>query len=225
MTIKATLLGATGLIGSHILQTLTEDPAFDEVKVIVRRPLEMKHPKVKVEVIDFNDEKQFAAAMAGSELIFCAIGTTQKKVKGDKDAYRKIDYDIPVNAAKFCLKGGCKQFLIVSSIGADSGKSNFYLKLKGEVEDTLTELAEKEDGIESLSIFRPSLLLGDRSETRIAESIGQFIAKGLSFLFPNDYKPIKGKHVAQAMVEAAKREHKGVEVYKYKDMKELMGEG
>ncbi|MEX2484997.1 MAG: NAD(P)H-binding protein [Brumimicrobium sp.] len=220
---KATLLGATGLIGSHILNTLQKDPTFDEIKVIVRRPLEIDDPKVKVVVIDFEDEAQFEAAMKESDVVFSAIGTTQKKVKGDKEAYRKIDYDITVNAAKFGLKHGCKQFLVVSSIGADSSKRNFYLKLKGEVEDDLTALAEKEDGFKSLSIFRPSLLLGDRSETRIAESIGQFFGRALSFLFPKDYKPIKGKEVAEVMVEVAKRDVKGVEVYEYAGMKELVG--
>lgn len=223
MTKKATLLGATGLIGGHILNFLKEDPAFDKIKVIVRRELEIEHPKVKVVVIDFEDEAQFEEAMKGSNVVFSAIGTTQKKVKGDKAAYRKIDYGITLNAAKFGLKHGGKQFLVVSSIGADSNKSNFYLKLKGEVEEDLTALAEKEDGFESLSIFRPSLLLGDRNETRIAESIGQFFAKGLSFLFPKDYKPIKGKEVAEAMVEASKRDEKGVEVYRYAEMKELVG--
>lgn len=222
MTKKATLLGATGLIGSHILNLLKEDTAFDEIKVIVRRPLEEKHPKVNVVVIDFNNTEEFEAAMRGSEIVFSAIGTTQKKVKGDKEAYRKIDYDITVNAAKFSLKSGCKQFLVVSSIGADSSKSNFYLKLKGEVEDALRELTGKDDGIESLSIFRPSLLLGNRSETRIAESIGQFFAKGLSFLFPKDYKPIEGKKVAEAMVEVAKTGEKGVVVYEYGEMKKVL---
>ncbi|PHR46410.1 MAG: segregation protein B [Fluviicola sp.] len=223
MTKKATLLGATGLIGGHILNTLQKDPAFDEIKVIVRRPLAIDDPKVKVVEIDFEDKAQFEGAMKGSDAVFSAIGTTQKKVKGDKEAYRKIDYDITLNAAKFSLKHGCKQFLVVSSIGADSSKSNFYLKLKGEVEDDLTALVEEPDGFESVSIFRPSLLLGDRNETRIAENIGQFFAKGLSFLFPKDYKPIKGKEVAQAMVEAAKRDERGVEVYRYARMKELVG--
>lgn len=218
MTKKATLLGATGLIGGHILNFLKEDPTFDEIKVIVRRPFEIDHPKVKVVVIDFNNTEEFEAAMKGSDVVFSAIGTTQKKVKGDKEAYRKIDYDVTVNAAKFGLKHGCKQFLVVSSIGADSSKSNFYLKLKGEVEDTLRELVKKENGLESLSIFRPSLLLGDRNETRIAESIGQFFAKGLSFLFPKDYKPIKGEEVAKAMVEVAKIGKEGVEVYSNRRM-------
>jgi len=222
MKTTATLLGMTGLIGGHILEFLKEDPAFDEVKVIARRPLKIEHPKVKVEVIDFSDMTQFENAMVGSDIVFSAIGTTQKKVKGDKAAYRKVDFDIPVNAAKFGLKSGCKKFLLVSSIGADSSKSGFYLKLKGEVEDTLTELSKKSEGIESLSIFRPSLLLGNRSETRIAEGIGQSLSKALSFLFPSNMKPIEGQDVAKAMVEAAKLNKKGVEVYHYAEIKALV---
>jgi uncharacterized protein YbjT (DUF2867 family) len=221
MKSTAILLGATGLIGGHILDALKSDVSFDTIKVIVRRPFKVDHPKVKVEVIDFEDANQFELAMQGGDVIFSAIGTTQKKVKGDKEKYRKIDFDITVNAAKFGSKGGCKQFLVVSSVGADSSKSGFYLKLKGEVEDALIDLSQKEDGIESLSIFRPSLLLGERSETRIAESIGQFFSKALSFLFPKNMKPIKGKTVAQAMVEEAKLNKKGVEVYYYQEMKDL----
>lgn len=214
---KATLLGATGLIGGQLLNILQNDEAFEEVKVIVRSPLEIKHPKVKVVVIDFNVPAQFETAMEGSEVVFCAIGTTQKKVKGDKEAYKRIDFDIPVNAAKYSLQAGAQQFLIVSSIGADSKKKGFYLKLKGEVEDALTSL-----NFTSLSIFRPSLLLGKRSESRTAEDIGQFFSKVLKFIMPSNFKPIEGEKVAKAMVEASKSNKKGVEIYHYKEMQELI---
>ncbi|WP_417265097.1 NAD(P)H-binding protein [Brumimicrobium sp.] len=219
----ATLLGATGLIGGHILELLQNDSYFEEVRVIVRRPLEIAHPKVKVVVIDFADEFQFKAAMEGSDLVFCAIGTTQKKVKGDKKLYRSIDFDIPINAAKHSIKYGCKQFLIVSSLGADSSKRGFYLKLKGEVEEALIAKMHPTVGFHSLSIFRPSLLLGDRKEKRLAEDIGQFFGKVLKFLMPGKSKPIEGENVAKAMVAAAKLNKKGVEIYHYKEMKELVG--
>jgi uncharacterized protein YbjT (DUF2867 family) len=221
MKSTAILLGATGLIGGHILDALKADSEFDSIKIIVRRPFTDDHPKVKVVVINFEDANQFESAMQGGDVIFSAIGTTQKKVKGNKEKYRKIDFDITVNAAKFGSKGDCKKFLVVSSIGADSNKSGFYLKLKGEVEDALVDLSQKEDGLQSLSIFRPSLLLGERSETRIAESIGQFFSKVLSFLFPKNMKPIKAKTVAESMVKASKLNKKGVEVYHYQEMKDL----
>ncbi|PWH85122.1 NAD(P)H-binding protein [Brumimicrobium oceani] len=215
----ATILGATGLIGGHLLEILKKETFYDEVRVISRRPLEINHPKVSVVVINFDDEPQFKAAIDGSSVVFCAIGTTQKKVKGDKKLYRKIDFDIPVNAAKHCVKYECKQFLIVSSLGADSIKSGFYLKLKGEVEDALKAKVQSPVGLDSLSIFRPSLLLGERSESRFAEGIGQFFGKALKFLMPGNSKPIEGENVAKAMVEVAKLNKKGVEVYHYKEMK------
>src|SRR5690554_6108153 len=186
----ANVLGATGLIGGHILNYLKEDAYFDEIKVIVRRPFEIDNPKVKVEIIYFENHQEYSNALQGSDIVFCAIGTTQKKVKGDKDAYRKVDFDIPVNAAKLGSEQGIKKFLIVSSLGADSSKSGFYLKLKGEVEDALIAKMDPTVGFDSLSIFRPSLLLGNRSEKRLAEDIGQFFSKALKLLMPGNIKPI-----------------------------------
>lgn len=222
MKSTAILIGATGLIGGHILEALKHDNTYDVIKVVVRRQFKDDHPKVKVEVIDFNDEDEFKAAMEGGNVVFSTIGTTQKKVKGDKDAYRKVDFDITVNAAKFSSFYGCKQFIVVSSVGADSSKGGFYLKLKGEVEDALIELAKAPQGIESLSIFRPSLLLGDRSETRMLEGIGRFLSKALSFLFPKKMKPVQAITVARAMVAASKLRKRGVKVYHYEDMRNLI---
>src|SRR5690554_2232526 len=200
----ANVLGATGLIGGHILNYLKEDAYFDEIKVIVRRPFEIDNPKVKVEIIYFENHQEYSNALQGSDIVFCAIGTTQKKVKGDKDAYRKVDLDIPVNAAKLGSEQGIEKFLIVSSLGADSSRSGFYLKLKGEVEDALIEQMKNAKEQQQLSIFRPSLLLGERSEQRFAEHIGQFFSKILKFLMPGKTKPIEAKNVAKAMVEVAK---------------------
>src|SRR5690554_8212296 len=122
---SASRLRAAPFIGGHVFDILKKQTLHDEVRVISRRPLEIDHPIVNVAVIDFNDELQFKAALEGSDLVFCAIGTTQKKVKGDKKLYRSIDFDIPINAAKHSIKYGCKQFLIVSSLGADSSKRGF----------------------------------------------------------------------------------------------------
>jgi uncharacterized protein YbjT (DUF2867 family) len=120
--------------------------------------------------VDFNDAESFRLALEGSDVVFCAIGTTQKKVKGDKEAYRKVDYNITVNAAKFCKLNSCETFVLVSSVGANSKSKNFYLKLKGEVED-----AVKSVGLKSVHIMRPSVLLGDRKEFRLGEKISKSI--------------------------------------------------
>lgn len=214
---KATLIGATGLIGGHLLNLLIDDETFESIKIIVRRPIQITHPKIKIEIIDFDDQTQFSNAVKDSEIIFCAIGTTQKKVKGDLKAYRKVDFDIPIHTAQYGLQEGMQQFLLVSSIGANSKKGNFYLKLKGEVEDALIA-----QNIPSLSIFRPSLLLGKRNEKRTVENIGQFFGKFLKVISPKKYKPIEAKNVAKAMVESAKLNQKGKHIFEYEEMKNLI---
>jgi len=212
----ATLIGATGLIGSQILQRLLEDPDFTIIKVLVRRPFDLTHPKVQLILLDFADEAAYQAAIAGSDVVFCSVGTTLKQVNGDMVAYRKIDYDIPVNAARFCAATACPKFLLVSSIGADSQSRNFYLKLKGEVEEKVGSL-----GLPTVSIFRPSMLLGQRAEFRLGEKIGQVLMGVLGFLIPAQYKAIDVKTVAKAMVTVAKKDTVGVQFYTYVEMMRL----
>lgn len=106
----ATVIGATGLIGSHLVELLQDDPYFSTIVVLSRRPVSFDHPNVQLLVIDFADTVAFKTAIAGSDAVFCAVGTTQKKVKGDKAAYRKVDYDIPVNAARFCAEQAVRIF-------------------------------------------------------------------------------------------------------------------
>jgi uncharacterized protein YbjT (DUF2867 family) len=211
--LKATLIGATGLIGSELFELLIEDEAFSEIKILVRREVDFKHPKVKTAIIDFEDEAAFQSEILAGSIIFCAVGTTNKKARGDKSKYRKVDYDIPVNAAKFGLGKGCKQFVLVSSYGANSSSSNFYTKLKGEVEDCLQELS-----IPSLAIFRPSILLGNRDEFRLGELTAKFLMNAFSFLLPTNVKPIQAKDVAKSMMIAAKKNPEGTQVYQYKEM-------
>src|SRR6185436_7972134 len=123
----ATLVGATGLIGSYLLEALLDDPYFDTVRILIRRPTDITHPKLEKKIVDFNDSDSLLVALSNSAVVFCAIGTTQKKVKGDKEAYRKIDFDIPVKLARFCKMSGCEKFILVSSVGANSKSSNFYI--------------------------------------------------------------------------------------------------
>jgi len=213
---RATLIGATGLIGGYLLEEILKDNYFDIVRILVRRPVEQTHPKLEKKLLDFNDTESFRLALEDSDVVFCAIGTTQKKVKGDKAAYRKIDYDIAVNAARYCKMSGCEKFILVSSVGANSKSNNFYLKLKGEIED-----AVKAVGLRSIHIMRPSMLLGDRKEFRLGEKIGSPVMKAISFLFPVKYKPIHAREVAKAMLAAAKKTDDGFFNYEYKSIKHL----
>jgi uncharacterized protein YbjT (DUF2867 family) len=218
----ATVIGASGLIGSHLLQLLLKDDYWQQVRIIVRRTLNLQHEKLEELVIDFNNEKSFEKAVAGSEVVFCAIGTTQKKVKGDKDAYRKVDYDIAVNAAKAAAKYGVFSFLLVSSVGANAdNNNNFYIKLKGVVEETVSK-----ESIPQLHIFRPSLLMGNRAEKRTGENIFQALAPIFSPLLlgkARKYKPIKADDVARAMLAASKLQTKGIFIHEYDGMRKLMG--
>src|SRR4030095_4061001 len=126
----ATLVGATGLIGSYLLEELLNDPYFDTVRILIRRPIDITGSKLEKKIVDFNDSDSLLVALSNSDVLFCAIGTTQKKVKGDKEAYRKTDFDIPVKLARFCKMTGYEKFILVSSIGANNKSSSFYLQLK-----------------------------------------------------------------------------------------------
>jgi uncharacterized protein YbjT (DUF2867 family) len=211
----ASLIGATGLIGSHLTKLLSSDPFFKTIKVLVRRPVKFDNPNIRVVIIDFSDITAFESALAGSDYVFCTVGTTRKKVNGDMAAYRKVDFDIPVNAARFCEDAGIHHFLFVSSVGANSGSSNFYLKLKGEVENAVGKM-----NIRSISVFRPSMLLGKRQESRPAEKIGQLV-RPLSFLLPSKYKPIEARDVARAMIAVSKMDAPGFCIYHYPDIMKL----
>jgi len=217
MSVKtATLIGATGLIGGELLNLLLNDPYFETVRVIVRRPFPLDHPKLEKKLVDFTDNDSLLVALDNSDVVFCTVGTTQRKVKGDKEAYRKVDYDIPVHAARFCKMTGCKTFVLVSAVGADSKNNNFYLKLKGEVEDAI-----KGSGLETVHIMRPSMLLGNRNEFRLGEKIGQGVMQAFSFLLPSKYKPVHAREVAKAMLNTAKDHKEGFFIYEYKEIKKL----
>lgn len=214
----ATLIGATGLIGGYLLEELLNDDYFDTVRILIRRPAETSHPKLEKKIVNFNDNDSMLIAMNNSDVVFCSVGTTQKKVKGNKEAYRKVDYDIPVNAARFCKMTGCEKFVFVSSVGANSKSKNFYLKLKGEVED-----AVKVAGLKSVHIMRPSMLLGDRKEFRLGEKIGKGVIKIFSFLLPSNYKAVHGADVAKAMQSAAKKNEEGFFIHEFNSIKQLAG--
>lgn len=210
---SAIILGATGLIGGHLMDELSEDDTFTSLTVLSRRPVEFDTPKIQVKVIDFQDEKSFRNAIEPCDCIFSAIGTTNRKVDGDEEAYRRIDFDIPVNAARYGSEKVVNHFLLVSSVGANSTSGNFYLKLKGEIEEAI-----QRTNIPNISVFRPSILLGDRNESRPAERIGQIWMNAFSFLIPSVYKPIEAKKVSKAMVAAIDREQPGFQIYHYKEI-------
>jgi uncharacterized protein YbjT (DUF2867 family) len=216
MSKTAALIGATGLTGNYLLNALLNDPFYDTVKILIRRPLDINNSKLEKKIVDFNDSDSLLIALSNSDIVFCAVGTTQRNVKGDKEAYRKVDFDIPVKAARFCKMTGCEKFVLVSAVGANSTSRNFYLHLKGEVEDAI-----KETGLKTVHIMRPSMLMGNRKEFRPGEKIGKVMMGALSLMIPSKYKAIHAGDVARAMLAASKQDKEGFFIYHYKEIKEL----
>ena len=164
--IKITLFGPTGLIGNEILKLLENDSDFEKINVVSRRPVELKSRKSSLNIIDFKDFNSYLNVIDGSDVVLAAIGTTQSKVGFNKKKYREIDFDIISNTVKACKEKNVKHFSFVSSAGADINNKSFYLKLKGEIEK---EVESKQ--LNSSTIYRPSLLLGNRKENRFGEKV------------------------------------------------------
>ncbi|MDX2047054.1 MAG: NAD(P)H-binding protein [Chitinophagaceae bacterium] len=216
----ATVIGATGLVGGHLLQLLLHEKKYDRIRLIVRRQAAIELPGADIKIISFENNMEFENAISGSDVVFCAVGTTQKKVKGDQLAYRKIDFDIPVTAAKLCKRTGCNTFVFVSSVGANSKSNNFYLNLKGETEDSIKEFSLKQT-----HIMRPSVLLGSRKESRAGEKIAGGMMSAFSFLLMGKfrkYKPMEAENVAKAMLAASLLKQEGFTIYEYDDMIKLI---
>lgn len=197
----AILLGASGLVGNEVLQLLLSSPDFRKVKIFVRKSISIVHEKLEQHIINFDSISNYTELIKG-DVFFCCIGTTIKKA-GSRDAFIKVDYTYPTEFAKIAKTNGIKHFLFISSLGADKNSTNFYLKMKGDTESVLEQL-----NFETLTILRPSVLLGKRNEFRLGENIGKLIMKAISFLFVaklKKYKPIEAYTVAKAMVILSKR--------------------
>ncbi|HOI32438.1 MAG: NAD(P)H-binding protein [Bacteroidales bacterium] len=212
-----TIIGSTGLIGNELLKLMSNDESLHTIRLVNRRSVALKNDKTQQKIIDFQDEAAFREAIAGSDAVFVCVGTTHKKVKGDQIAYRKVDYDIPVNAARYCAETKVEKLLIVSSIGADVKSRNFYTRLKGEMEAAVTGF-----NLPLTIFFRPSMLLGQRKEFRLGESIGKMLMKPIGFLLPENYRPVQASFVAKTMLLAAKSSMSGHKVFHLREMKQMI---
>ena len=195
----AIIVGATGLTGSLLLELLLEDAGYKTIKVLTRTPLTFKHPRIVNFTGDLlsleNFEKDFLA-----DEVFCCIGTTAKKTP-DKELYRKIDFGIPVKAAQLCKKNNIPGFVVVSSLGADAKNSIFYSRTKGEMEEAVLGIK-----LPYTYILRPSLIIGNRKEKRMAESLASSFFKitGPLLIGPlKKYAPNKATDIAKAMLAVA----------------------
>ncbi|MDA9638772.1 NAD(P)H-binding protein [bacterium] len=213
---QVTLFGATGLIGGYLLKFLLKDSDIHLINLVGRKPFHLKHDKINNIVIDFEDFSSILNSVSGSELVFVSIGTTMSKVNGDKQKYKSVDFDIIFNIAKACKQKNVRQLIYVSSLGANSNSSNFYLRLKGEIDEAIAEL-----NLNSTSVFRPSVLLGKRNESRPGEKILQFVMPLLDFIIPSDSKAIKAEDVAKSMLNNSKNYKSGFHIFQYNQIKNI----
>lgn len=218
-TKTAWLLGATGLVGGELVHQLIDRKLFASVTLVSRRMLDVPGDTIHQSIINFDDVSAYDALPA-PHTVFCCLGTTRKKA-GSKEAFYKVDYEYCVNAARAAKEKGAEHFLLVSAIGSDKKSPSFYSRTKGECEDAISDL-----GFKHFSIFRPSLLIGERAEKRWAEELGTKVFAWTQRLWSGPLKPyhaITGKDVALAMAAIAKEklhesENVGRRVYSYATM-------
>lgn len=206
---RACIMGASGLVGGELLSDLLHRPEYDRVTILVRRQMPIAHPKLEQKVVDFD---HLPADAVQADDCFCCLGTTIKKA-GSQAAFRQVDFEYPVAFAGLAKQSGARQFLIVTAMGADARSSIFYNRVKGEVEEALGQI-----GLPGLHIFRPSLLLGNRREFRLGESIAATVSPVIAPLLLGGlrkYRPIQGYVVARAMRNVALQwpEAEGTHIY------------
>lgn len=205
----AILLGASGLVGSFLLDILLNSEEYRSVIIFVRKEIGLKHSKLTEHIIDFDQLDKYADLVQGDDL-FCCLGTTIKQAK-TREAFKLVDYYYPLKFAELAKKNGVTQFLMVTSIGANDTSSVFYLKTKGECEEAIKKL-----NLSSTSIFRPSSLLGPRKVVRPQERIGEIVMKVFSFCLIGKlkkYRPIQAQRVAEAMSIVAQSPKQGFTIY------------
>ena len=215
--VEASVFGATGLIGSKLIEYLKKDPGFVQVNLVVRSPIKLNAKKIKIHKINLFKKSEIFKTLKTSKVVFLSIGTTMSKVKGDIDRYERIDFGITKDVADSCKELGVDKLILVSSSGADLNSKSFYLKLKGKIEKYVSNI-----NLKSVSIIRPSLLLGKRNEKRFGEKLAQIILPKISFLMPSKYKPISAEKVAKAMIQLSKTDSEGVKIFNYAEIINLL---
>lgn len=201
MNKQAAIFGATGAVGQQLLTLCLEGDRYQQVTVIARRPSTHSHQKLSWLQADFDtlDTQPVISALQGGD-VFCCLGTTMKAA-GSKQAFRRVDFDYVLAAARFAQRCQANSFNMVSALGADSGSKAFYNQTKGDIEAAL--IAEQ---FTHLRIFRPSLLKGPRAELRLAEAIGNKVSTLLRPLFSlglQKYQPLAIEKLARALYQTA----------------------
>jgi uncharacterized protein YbjT (DUF2867 family) len=192
----AVIAGSTGLIGQELIKLLSEDSRYEKILALTRTPKKSDLPKVEYVVVNFDSLSNYQKEIQGDDA-FCALGTTKQKA-GSKEAFYKVDYTYIWEFGRIMAKNEAQSFSLVSSMGADKDSFFYYSEVKGKIEDAISQL-----DFEKITIVRPSLLLGDRTEERFGEGIAQTFSKLFSPIIPAKYDGIEASQVAKAMIKAA----------------------
>ena len=203
------MVGGSGLIGSCLLSELRSSDEISDILLVARSASGISDPKIRELILNFDDLDSHAEELK-ADIIFSCLGTTTGKTP-DANLYRKIDLEYPLKMLHIGMNKGLKQFHIVTSIGADAASSNSYLKLKGELENSL-----KSSGVPSLHIYQPSFLKGERREKRPVEIIMNILSVIIDPLLIGPlkkYKSIKAKTVAKTMLKQSLKDLKGTFIY------------
>ena len=201
---KLLLAGATGLVGSHVLQLALRDPRIAQVIAPTRRPLPA-HQKLVAPIVDF-DALPTNADWWRVDAVICALGTTMK-VAGSRTVFRRVDLDYPLTVAHIAHAHGVPAYVLNSAMGADAGSRIFYNRTKGELEQALAGI-----GFDSLTLVRPGLIGGTRSEFRLGERAMTLALGAASPLLPKRWRINPASRIAQAMLDAAVAAQPGMRV-------------
>lgn len=213
----ALLFGATGYVGSFLLQKLLADRDYEKVIVVVRRKINTEHPKLEVVIGDFSSLQSLKGRLVASD-VFLTLGTTVAATPNPTEYYQ-IDHDYPVLAAKLAKEQGASLVSVVTAVGTNANSPFSYVRTKGEVERDLMAL-----NYPHTQIFRPSMILAERSESRPLEKFFLILWPLVSPLLSgplNRYKGTHGKDIATAMIAAAKKPSAKVQVYHWQEMRDL----
>ena len=207
--LTAVLAGATGLVGGECLRLLLDDPRYERVAVVTRRDIgpAAQHDKVRQVIVEFERLGDKSTRLRGDH-VFCALGTTIRKA-GSQERFRQVDYEYPLHLAQITLRNGARHFSLVSALGASRSSPFFYSRVKGETEQGLREM-----GWPSVSILRPSVIAGDRAESRPLERLSEHLLR----LAPATWRPVPARDIAAAMIAAAQREAPGVTVIESREI-------
>jgi uncharacterized protein YbjT (DUF2867 family) len=218
---RAIVFGASGFVGSYLLEALLGSPDYDRVTAIVRKPLAIRHAKLNVLIGDYHTLPGLRSEIQGDDL-FITLGTTRKNSPNQAEYYQ-VDHDYPVLAARIAKDNGVKSVFVVTAVGADLKSAFSYTRTKGEVERDLIQL-----DFEHTHIFRPSMLMGSRKEKRPLEKTLIGIWRWLNPLLlgmADRYRGITGEALAVAIVNAASNQSDKVKIYHWREMIQLVHAG